>query len=278
MKLFFKTILYNPLYNLLIGLTIIIPGHSVGWAIIILTILIRFALLIPSSRSIHQQKRVQEIQPKLAELKVLYKDDQKKLTQATLALYKKYQINPVGSCLPLLIQLPVLIIMYQVFIRGLSTASFHNLYSFIPRPESLNTNFFGLDLNKPNLWVLPILTGISQFYQSWQLQPKNKSMSANNDPSQMMMKQMMYVFPVMTVLITRSLPSALPIYWLVSTLFSIVQQQIILSKKTKEITTEVVVEPVTPSANRGGKSKEVKTETETFTSKKGTVITIRKKS
>lgn len=278
MKYFLKVVLYQPLYNLLIGLTIIIPGHSVGWAIIILTILIRLVLLIPSSRSIHQQKKVQEIQPKLAELKEQYKDDQKKLTQATLALYKKYQINPVGSCLPLLIQLPVLIILYQVFIRGLSTSSFHNLYPFIQRPESLNTNFFGLDLNKPNLWVLPILTGISQFYQSWQLQPKNKNKSVNDDPSQMMMKQMMYVFPVMTVLITRSLPSALPIYWLVSTLFSIVQQQIILSKKTQEITTDIVIEPVSPSSGRGGKNKEVKTETETFTSKKGATITIRKKS
>ncbi|KKP88290.1 MAG: Stage III sporulation protein J [Berkelbacteria bacterium GW2011_GWA2_35_9] len=270
MKYFLKIVLYNPLYNLLIGLTLIIPGHSVGWAIIIITILIRLILLIPSSKSIHQQKKVQEIQPQLAKLKEEYKDDQKKLTQETLALYKKYQINPVGSCLPLLIQLPILIILYQVFIRGLSTASFHNLYSFIPQPESLNTNFFGLDLTKPDVWVLPILAGVSQFFQSWQLQPKNKNQSATNDPSAMMMKQMMYVFPVMTVLICRSLPSALPIYWVVSTLFSIVQQQSILSKKTKEITTNTVVETES--------NKQVTRKEESFKSKKGSTITIRKKT
>jgi len=270
MKYFLTIVLYNPLYNLLIGLTLIIPGHSVGWAIIIITILIRLFLLIPSSKSIHQQKKIQEIQPQLQKLKEEYKDDQKKLTQKTLALYKKYKINPIGSCLPLLIQVPILIILYQVFIRGLSTASFNSLYPFISQPESLNTIFFGLDLTKPDLWVLPILAGVSQFFQSWQLQPKVKNQSVANDPSTMMMKQMMHVFPVITVLISRSLPSALPIYWVVSTLFSIIQQQSILSKKTKEITSNVVVEM--------DGNKEVKKESETFKSKKGTTITIRKKS
>lgn len=274
MKAFLKLILYQPLYNALILLALIVPGHSMGWAIIILTLLIRFVLLIPSAKAIHQQKKIKELQPKLNELKELYKGDQKKLTQETMALYKRYGVNPFGSCLPLLIQLPILIILYQVFMRGLTVDSFHNLYGWVSRPESLNNSFFGIDLTKPDLWILPIITGALQFVQGWQIQPKGAVKS--DDTTAMITKQMMYVFPVMTVLIARSLPAALPIYWATTNLFSIIQQALIFKDKHKEIEVREIKADNNQSST-ANQNPPTATE-EVIKGEKGSTITIRKKN
>lgn len=223
LKAFLKLILYQPLFNALMLLVFIIPGHSVGWAIIALTIIIRLILLPSSLNALRQQKRMQDLQPEIQALQDKHKGDKQKLAEALTKFYKTNKINPLGSCLPLLIQLPILIILYYVFINGLDTSRFDLLYAWMPRPDTVQTLFFGLDLGKPDRWILPILAGALQFVQAWQIIPKNQP-KAGQQMAQMMSKQMMYLMPVFTVFIAGKLPAALPLYWVVTTLFAIGQQ------------------------------------------------------
>ncbi len=226
---FFKTILYNPLYNLLIFLAWLIPGHSIGWAIIVLTIIIRVILLPSSLKSSKAQVKMQALQPEMNRIKKEIKDQQAQ-GRALMELYKKEGVSPFSSCLPLLIQMPIIIVLYQVFRAGIDESKFSLLYSFVPHPEKINSMFLGTDLSKPDLWVLPILAGLSQFALSYLMIPKNaKKKSATKedgsiDPMQMANKQMVYFFPIITVLFARSMPAALSIYWIVTTVFGIAQQ------------------------------------------------------
>src|SRR3989339_1157759 len=131
MLAFHHTVLYQPLFNALIFFYNIIPGHSMALAITLLTVLIRVALWPLSAFSLKSQKALQDLQPKIDELKKQYKDDKAELAKATMALYKSQKVNPASSCLPLLIQLPLLIAVYQVFRSGLTTTNFSELYSFV---------------------------------------------------------------------------------------------------------------------------------------------------
>lgn len=222
-KLILKTILYRPLFNALIFLVWLIPDHNVGWAIIVLTIIIRLILLPSSLKAARAQLKLRDLQPELQKLQAEYKDDKTKQSQAMMEFYKKHKVSPWGSCLPLLIQFPILIVLYYVFINGLNTSRFDLLYPFMPRPEFMNTVWLGIDLAKPNVWILPIVTGILQFIQGWQIQPK-KTPGQAQDMSQAMSRQMLYLMPVFTVIIAMRLPAALPLYWGITTLFGIGQQ------------------------------------------------------
>lgn len=224
MKQFFFTILYQPLYNFLIFIAWLIPGHSIALAIIILTIIIRVILLPTSIKAAKLQVKNLELQPKISKIKSEIKD-QKEQSQAMMELYKNEGVSPFGSCLPLLIQLPILIVLYQVFRSGLSANNFSHLYSFVPRPETLNTLFLGLDLNKPDPWLLPIIAGLLQAALSMMtMPPKPKTDENKADPMMMMSRQMIFLLPITTVLFGRAMPSALVIYWIVTTAFSVVQQ------------------------------------------------------
>lgn len=233
-KLLLKTILYKPLYNALIFLVWLIPSHNVGIAIIILTVIIRLILLPPSLKATRQQKRMRDLAPEIQALQAKYKDDKQKQAQEMMAFYKKNQVNPLGSCLPLLIQLPILIILYYVFINGLGTQRFDLLYSFVPRPEFINTFFLGLDLAKPDKFILPVIAGVLQYFQSRQLmgvtvpqgEGKGQEMQA------MLSKQMMYLMPIFTIVIAGRLPAALPLYWSVTTLFAVIQQWWVFREKS----------------------------------------------
>lgn len=240
-KYFLKLILYKPLFNALIFLVWLIPYHNVGVAIIVLTVIIRLILLPPSMNATRQQKRMRDLQPEIAEIQAKYKDDKQKQSQELMAFYKQNKINPLGSCLPLLIQLPVLLILYYVFINGLSTQRFDLLYSFTPRPEFLNTMFLGLDLAKPDRFILPVIAGILQYFQSRQLTPPTPKGEKSQEMQAMISKQMMYLMPVFTVLIAGRLPAALPLYWIITTLFAIVQQWWVFREgpKTKALTTRL---------------------------------------
>lgn len=225
MKAFFTTILYIPLYNILIFLVWATPGHSLGIAIIILTILLRFALLPASLKAAKAQARLQLLQPEMNRIKKEIKD-QKAQGQALMELYKKEGVSPFGSCLPLLIQLPILIVLYQVFRAGVNMNHFNLLYSFMPRPDSISAHFLWLDLSKPELWVLPILAGVSQFILSKMMTPpapKNDK-PGEVDTMAMASKQMLYIFPIITVVFARSMPAALVLYWIITTVFGIFQQ------------------------------------------------------
>lgn len=222
-KLILKAILYRPLFNALIFLVWLIPGNNVAWAIIILTIIIRLILLPSSLKAARAQIKLRDLQPEIQKIQAEYKDDKTKQSQAVIEFYKKHKVSPWGSCLPLLIQFPILIILYYVFINGLGTERFDLLYPFVPRPETINTIWLGIDLAKPDRWVLPIITGALQFVQGWQMIPRVKP-AKGQEMQTMMSRQMLYLMPVFTIFIAMRLPAALPLYWAITTLFGIGQQ------------------------------------------------------
>ncbi len=222
----FNQVLYYPLFNALIAIYNFLPFKDLGIAIIILTVLIRFILYPLSRKSIQSQKAISKLQPKIKEIQKKFK---KKEDQAkeTMLLYQKYKVNPMAGCLPILIQFPVLIALFRVFYTGLDPAKLNNLYTFIQRPESLNLIFIGLfNLSERSIF-LGVIAGILQFIQAKMITPKkdnNQKKGSGPDFTSIMSQQMVYFMPIITVFIALSLPAALPLYWIVITLFGIIQQ------------------------------------------------------
>jgi len=243
LSLFWDGVFIKPLTNLLIFLTNAVPGHDLGIAIIILTVIIRLVLYPLSKKAIQNQRALQAFQPELDKIKEKYKDDKDKQSKETLAFYQKHKINPLSSCLPLLIQMPILIALYWVFRHATAGTVDALLYPFVHKPEVLNIKFLGLiDLTKPEVYFLPVLAGASQFYQSWMIlsQAKKdekrmglKDKKGPQDTATMITRQMNYIFPIVTVVFAASLPAAISLYWVITNLFSILQQYIIM-KDDKE--------------------------------------------
>jgi len=233
----FQTVFYQPILNLLIFLYNTISFHDLGLAIIFLTIVIKAVLWPLSQKSIKAQKSLQDLQPKINALKKEYKDDKQKQGQAMIQLYKEHKINPFSSCLPLLIQLPFLIAVFQVFRDGLNN-KLNLVYPFIERPEAINAMAFGfLDLSKPNIY-LAILAGLAQFWQAKMMITKKAAIktegSKDEDMAAIMNKQMLYFMPALTVFIGWTLPGGLTMYWFIVTLLTAVQQLIVFKRHNQE--------------------------------------------
>jgi len=209
----FNTFLYQPLFNILILLYEYLPGRDFGIAVIVLTVLIKFLLYPLGAKTIKSQKALSELQPKVKEVQEKYKDDKEKQAKEMMALYRREKINPFSGFFLLFIQLPVLIALYRVFWQGLKPEQMTFLYSFVPSPGLINPTFLGI-------------INISQFFQVKMSSMKSKSSAGKkkSDFSQIMQKQMQYFFPIFTVLILFKLPSAIGLYWLATTLFTIIQQ------------------------------------------------------
>jgi YidC/Oxa1 family membrane protein insertase len=238
----YHDILYQPLLNLLIWLYTFIPGSDIGFAIIAISICIKLLLWPLSHSSLKSQKALQEIQPKMDALKEKYKDDKEGLAKAMMELYKEEKVNPLSSCLPLLIQFPILIALYAVLQAGLNSQSLTDLYTFIPHPGEISPFFLGfIDLSKPHL-IMAVIAGIFQFIQTKMLMAKRppkelqKKEGAKDENMLASMNQnMMYLMPVMTIFIGASLPGGLVLYWIVINIISIIQQALVFRKKGKEI-------------------------------------------
>lgn len=231
----FQTLLYQPLFNIFVGLYNIIP--DIGAVILIVTVLVKVVLYPLTTSSIKAQKSLSEVQPKLDALKKEHKDNQQMLAQETMKLYKDHKVNPFGSCLPLLIQIPIFLALYWVLQRGLTSDNFDSLYPFITNPGHINTVTLGLfDLKNP-IPLLAVLAGAAQFWQSKMMMKKTPKKepgeSKEPDMATMMNKQMLYIFPVMTVFIGLKLPGGLSLYWFVSTLLTALQQELILKRGNK---------------------------------------------
>ncbi len=238
-KEFFKAILYKPLFNLLVFFAWLVPGHSIGWAIILLTILVKVLLWRLATKALMAPLQMRAHQDELKEVQEKYKDDRAAQGQAVLAFYKQRGISPFSGCLPALIQLPVIYILYRVFIVGLNESRPDLIYSFTPHLETLNTHFFGLDLSKPEVWVLPLIAAVAQFVQSKHYAGlQGTSKAKTDDTTAMMNKQMIYLFPLMTFFFARSFPAGLAVYWITSTLFQLFQQYYIF--KTFKLPTDKV--------------------------------------
>lgn len=231
----FNTILYQPLFNALVLLYQYLPGHDFGMAVIILTVMIRIILYPLMIKSIRSQKILSDLQPKIQEIQQKHKDDKEKQSKELMALYQREKINPFGGCLPLLIQLPILIALYRVFWKGLQPEAMSMLYNFVPNPGTIDPTFLGfINLAEPSL-IFAVLAGVTQFFQSKMLmtQKANGKGDQMGQFSNMMQKQMLYFFPVFTVLILLRLPSAIGLYWTITALFSIGQQYLILKPLNK---------------------------------------------
>lgn len=229
----FNTLLYEPLLKVLLFLTNLVQGNF-GFAIILLTILIRAALIPLSLPAMRSANKMKSLKPLLDELKKKHAKDKKLLQQKQLELYKEHGVNPAAGCLPTLVQFAILIALYRVFINFLENNGVDSI--------SFSMNFFWLDLSKPdNFYILPVIAGASQLILSKMLmgarehhskkdlkvkaQKKEKdSEGSMQDMAEAMQQQMLYVMPVMTVLIALRLPSGLAVYWVTTTLFSLVQQ------------------------------------------------------
>lgn len=226
---FFNIILYQPLFNVLILLYEYLSFRDLGLAVILLTVLIRVILYPLGVKAIKSQKAMAVLQPKLKEIQEKHKNNKEEKAKATMELYQKEGVNLFSGCLPLLIQFPILIALYWVFLTfqdGLSPDELKFLYSFVPSPQ-IDTDFLGIiNLISPSI-PIAVLAGIAQFVQTKTLPlpafSKNKA-----DISQMMQKQMLYFFPFFTVFILWNFPSVIGLYWLTTTLFSIAQQYLIL--------------------------------------------------
>ena len=229
----FNSFLYQPLFNALIFLYQFLPGKDFGIAIIVLTSIIRIILTPSMMRSLKSQKLMVTVQPKIKEIQQKHKDNPKKQTEEIMTIYKDNHINPLDSLILLLIQLPILLALYRVFWVGLNPEELNYLYSFVSRPEIINFTFLGLiNLSQPSL-LLAVLAGIAQLIQSKTMPQAKKDSSGDKNQNQVaniMSGQMLYLFPVITVLILLKMPSAVGLYWIVTTIFSIVQQYLIFKK------------------------------------------------
>lgn len=235
---FYTTFFYEPLFNLLVAIYGSIAAHDLGFAIIILTILVRLALYPLAQQSIRAQKTLADLQPKLEALKEKHRGNREKIAEATMQLYKEEKVNPLSSCLPLLIQLPFFIALFQVFRNGTNPDSLSVLYSFVANPGALNPNgLFGLiDLSATRNFLLAGMAGAAQFWQGHMLvrrRPKPKVEGAQDeDFATLMNQQMTYVMPVVTAIFAWQFPAGLALYWFLTTLLLAVQQWYVFHRHT----------------------------------------------
>lgn len=182
--------------------------HSWGWSIIILTVLIKLVLFPTTINQFKAMNKMKEIQPKLKEIQEKYKDKPEEYQRRTMELYKNEKINPFGSCLPMLIQIPILIIFYNL----LSNPVFVK--------ESLqNATFFGIVLKDNHNLLLAVISGATTFLQQILTMP-----STGNDPQQ---KTFLYIMPAMLGYFTYQINAGIGIYWITSNVVGIIQQYII---------------------------------------------------
>lgn len=238
----FNAILIRPLINLLTIFYSLIPSHDFGLAIIALTVFVRLLIWPLQSQTLRSQKALQKIQPEIKKIQEKYKGDPTKMNQVMMELYKEKEVNPFSSCLPSLLQLPLMFALFYAVSRfshpdyvntiaqgkGLVTdlyVSVKNM-SFVQSAlaEPFSTSFLGLvDLAKPSI-VLAVVAGATQFIQTKMITPKQ------GGQEQSTMNMMLYMFPILTVVIGLKFPSALPLYWIVTTLMAILQQYLIMHR------------------------------------------------
>lgn len=258
----YQEILFRPILNLLIWLYGVIPGADLGIAIIVLTILVKFVLYPFTAQQLKQQKSMQAIQPKIAEIRKRLKDDKEAQAKELMELYRKEKVNPASSCLPLLVQLPVFIALYQALSVGLQSETLTQLYTFVPNPGHVNAMFLGLvDLAKPS-YVLAVLAAGVQFWQSWLMfkkpgavKPPPEEVQADKgakdeDMAAMINKQMMYMMPIITLVIGVNLPGGLTLYWFIMSILTVAQQYILNRKPTPPALTEPQLPPPAPTNNQ----------------------------
>ncbi|HAU07612.1 MAG: 60 kDa inner membrane insertion protein [Candidatus Yanofskybacteria bacterium GW2011_GWF1_44_227] len=232
MSMFFNEIIYRPLLNIAIVIYNALPGNDFGIAIVVMTVLVRLALMPLSLKALRSQQALNKINPKLNEIKEKFKDNKAAQSEAIMKLYKEEGVNPLAGCLPLLIQLPLLFALYKVFAVGLTESSLSLLYSFISRPDAVSHLFLGIvDITQRSI-PLTVLAGVLQFIQGWQQKNSVKGTPGVGKEVAALNSQMLYFLPVFIIIIGWKMPAGLIVYWVATTAFSIFEQFYIKSKKS----------------------------------------------
>jgi len=228
---FFKAVFYQPLYNGLIYLMDVLPFFDAGVIVILFTIIVKLIMFPLSIKATRAQIEMKEIEKDLKMIKKQY-PDKKDQTQKTIELYKEKNINPFAGFFVLLLQLPIIIALYQIFLKsGLPVINVELLYSFVSAPLSINMSFLGLINIAEKSIFLALLAGISTYFQiAYATPPVDPNVDPNDKPTmqedmmKMMQKQMKYGFPVLVIFISWSVSAAVSIYWITSNLFTIAQE------------------------------------------------------
>jgi YidC/Oxa1 family membrane protein insertase len=259
----FTTLIVQPIFNLLVLIYALIPGHNFGLAIIIFTILVRLLMWPLVKKQLHHAKAIRELQPELKRIKAASKGDRQKESKLTMELYKERQINPFASLGVVLVQVPILIGLY-IGLRKIidhpqqlidfSYPALHHLSWMKTLSHDIHqfdeTLFGVVDLTRtaggPIYWpalLIAIASAISQFYQSKMLMPKSEDQRGlrqilreagkgktadQQEVNAAVGRSTLYIIPLFVLFISLQLPAALPLYWLTASLVAIWQQKIIL--------------------------------------------------
>jgi len=259
------TIFFQPLLNALI-FTYNLLGSNLGFAIIGITVVIRGLLTPLTLPSLRSSQKMKELQPEISKLKEKYSSDKQAFAKAQLELFKSKGVNPAAGCLPQIVQLVILIALYQAFTLVLKAdgnlvANLNNvLYPSLQVPADfvLNTKFLYLNLAQPDLFIIPgiklgsltlnkipgiflILAALVQFLSSKMMMPgakaaekkADKTKTQTDDFASSMQTQMLYLFPLMTLFIGFTFPSGLILYWFTFSLIMLIQQ-LLLNKNAKK--------------------------------------------
>lgn len=229
----FTTYLVAPLFNLLVWMTHIFSGH-IGISIIIITVLIKVVLWPLALKAARAQAKQKELAPKMAEIKKNYPDT-KEQGQKIMELYRETGSNPFSGCLPLLIQIPILIAIYQVFLQKF-TIDNPLLYAG-NTIGTVHMTFLGINLATASI-ILAILAGITQWiqirYSPLTTRPTPDQSSIELDAQTTMMNSMnssmQWTMPIMIGVFSYITPGALALYWVVTNITTIVQDRIIKHK------------------------------------------------
>ena len=240
----FRKFLVYPLFNLLVLIYALLPGHDFGLAVVILTILVRLALWPLVDKQLHSQRALQRLAPEAAKVRAKAAGDKQKESLMLMELYKERGVSPFSSLLPLFIQLPILIALFIMIrdivqpgeIARLTYEPIRQL-SFVRDLISGSVQFkpslLGLiDMAKPH-WFLAATAGATQFLQARQLQPSHPE--GKQDPQARAMATTTLIFPFITVFIAFTLPSALALFWTVTSLVAILQQHLVLRRDAHEL-------------------------------------------
>lgn len=226
--------IYNVILWALLNLYQLL-GQNIGYAIIALTLIIKTLTLPLTNSATKTQKKMADLKPHFDEIKTKHKDDKMKQQEEQLKLMKEHKVNPAAGCLPIIVQVVILIILYNVLVQYLGPEATIN-------GEKVHSNFFYLDLAKADpYFILPIIAGVTQFILGAMMTPAQSIAIRKNDSEtekeqkedfaqamQQVQGQMLYLTPIMTAVVSVSFPSGLALYWVVSNIYSIIQQYFIV--------------------------------------------------
>ncbi len=245
----FNSLFTVPLTNILVAfyqlMVFLQVPYAVGFAVILMTAFIRLLLYPLMSAQIRSSKKMQDVAPKLSEIKDKFKNDKARQQQEMMKLYKENNINPASGCVPVLIQFPIMIALYHSLTKVVSLNSADAIssindtlyFSFLHINSAWDPTFFGISLaqspaqlfqSMPLIVLVPIVTGVLQFFLSKMMMPAVKVKKNKDDFQSAIMTQSMFIFPLMIGWFSYSLPFGLSLYWNTFTVFGIIQQYILV--------------------------------------------------